>query len=63
MFNGGWEVEGVADLYKLTELFPQLHERSRITACKHNMPHEKGETDSLNKLTLLMVAELIVLIT
>ena len=63
MFNGGWEVEGVADLYTLTELSPQLHERSRITACKHNMPHENGETDSLNKFTLLMVAELIVLIS
>ena len=59
----GWEVEGVADLYTLTELSPQLHEISRITACKHNIPHENGETDSSNKLTLLMVAELIVLIT
>ena len=56
-------MEGVADLYTLTELSPQLHERSRITACKRNIPHENGETDSLNKLTLLMVAELIVLIT
>ena len=59
----GWEVEGVADLHTLTELSPQLHERSRITACKHNMPHENGETDSLNKPTLLMVVEVIILIT
>lgn len=36
---------------------------SRITTCKHNKPHENDETDSLDKLTLLMVAELIVLIT
>jgi len=56
-------VGGVADLYALTEFPPRLHEGSRITTCKHNKPHENDETDSLDKLTLLMVAELIVLIT
>ena len=54
---------GVADLYTLTGLSPQLHKGSRITACKHNKPHENGETNSSDKPTLLMVAELIVLIT